>query len=84
MSQHLSYEQMRNIVAQLFNVCMAFVDGSLTDEEWHNYFLDMINDISVDVQCARNTVFDSARYAVVRAHMLVHCTCTVCTIVWDE
>jgi hypothetical protein len=72
MSQHLLYVQMRNILAQFFNVCMAFVHGSFTDEEWHHYFLDVIYDISVDMECHDNTIFDVARYAVVRAHMLVH------------
>jgi hemerythrin-like domain-containing protein len=84
MTDHLSYEQMRNVVAHFFNVCMAFVDGSITDEEWHEYYVDMIYDISVHVHCEDNTVFDLARYAVVRANMLEHCTRTVCTIVWDE
>jgi hypothetical protein len=83
MAQQLTYVQMRDIPAKLFNVCVPFVDGTLIDDELHDYFPSTSYNTYLDLHCDEPAIFDAARYAVHRAHMQVHCSCSMCYFVWE-
>ena len=78
MSAQLTSAQKRDILLQLFRVCLRFVDGTLNEEEWHEYFINLICTLYIRYNCDEQIVYDLAHVAVVRAHLHVQCTCWSC------